>query len=80
MLNQTSETLLEPKISLTPVRIAEDDPLGVVCILTSQLITYDQKTGFTRLRLTGRKVLEVRETTDQIDRLVRGATSNWVRQ
>ena len=33
--------------------------------------TYNPKPGFTRLRLTGNKVLEVREATDQFDRLIR---------
>jgi len=40
------------------------------------MITYDQQIGFTRLRLTKGRVLEVREGTDQIDRLVRGAAAN----
>jgi len=38
-----------------------------------EFIAYSQNAGFTRLNLTGGKVLEVKETTDQIDRLVRYA-------
>ena len=40
------------------------------------MITYDQQIGFTRLRLTKGRVLEVREGTDQIDRLIRGAAAD----
>jgi len=80
MLNQTPGPAREPNINLTLVRAAADNPSCVIRVLTSQLIMYDQQSGFTRLRLTGGRVLEVREGTDQIDRLVRGATSNLARQ
>ena len=60
MLNETPKLLREPEISLTPVKMAEDSPASIISVLTSQLITYKQQSGFTRLRLTGRRVLEVR--------------------
>jgi hypothetical protein len=47
----------------------------VVDVSINEFIAYSQNSGFTRLNLTGGKVLEVKETTDQIDRLVRAASS-----
>jgi hypothetical protein len=46
-----------------------------VNVSVTELITYSQDRSFTRLNLIGGKVLEVKETTDQIDRLVRAAVS-----
>jgi hypothetical protein len=58
---------------LTPARAA---PLqSPVIVAIDELIAYSQGSNFTRLNLTGRKVLDVKETTDEIDRLVRAATS-----
>jgi hypothetical protein len=70
MAKMIPETRLVPSIHLTPVEIngAND---GI--ILVSQLIAYAQNDGFTRLRLTGGRMLDVRETTDHIDSLVRRA-------
>jgi hypothetical protein len=39
------------------------------------MIAYSQGSDFTRLNLTGGKVLDVKETTDVIDRLVRAAAA-----
>ena len=80
MLNQMPGPAREQSINLTLVRAAEGNPCCTIRVPTAQLITYDQQSGFTRLRLTGGRVLEVREGTDQIDRLVRGVTSNLARQ
>jgi hypothetical protein len=44
-------------------------------MLLSELVAYCSDGTQTRLNLTGRKVLHVKETTDQIDRLVRAAAS-----
>jgi hypothetical protein len=44
----------------------------------SELIGYSSDGMHTCLNLTGRKVLRVTETTDQIDRLVRAAASQPV--
>jgi hypothetical protein len=42
----------------------------------TDFIAYSQNPGFTRLNLKGGKVLDVKETTDQIDRLVRLASGS----
>jgi hypothetical protein len=76
MLNQTLGPARELSIDLTLVRDAEGNPSCSIRVQAAQMITYDQQIGFTRLRLTGGRVLEVREGTDQIDRLVRGAAAN----
>jgi hypothetical protein len=60
-------------ITLTPVRTAPFQ--RQVSISIFELIAYSQCIDFTRLNLTGRRVLDVKETTDQIDRLVRDAAS-----
>ena len=75
MLNQTLEPVLELSIDLTLVRGADGNPSCSVRVQAAHMITYDQQIGFTRLRLTKGRVLEVREGTDQIDRLVRGAAA-----
>ncbi len=46
-----------------------------ITIVISQMISYSQEVGFTRLRLTGGKTVDVKETTDRIDHLVRRASS-----
>jgi hypothetical protein len=38
-----------------------------------ELIAYSQRLGHTRLHLTGRRTLDVKETTQEIDLLVRAA-------
>lgn len=74
--NQSSEPIRELSIALTLVRDAAGKPLAIVQVQPKQMIAYDQELGFTRLRLTGGKVLEVKEGTDQIDQLIRNAASN----
>lgn len=39
------------------------------------MLTYDQQIGFTRLRLCGGRNLEVKESTGEIDQLVRLAAT-----
>jgi hypothetical protein len=64
------DTRFAPMVRLTPV----DFPgTGDVHVTISQLIAYSQNDGFTRLRLTGGKMLDVKETTDRIDYLIRCA-------
>lgn len=63
---------IAPSVRLTPV--AEIGPTGIN-VGISQMISYSQETGFTRLWLTGRKTLDVKETTDRIDDLVRRASA-----
>ena len=76
MLNQTLGPARELSIVLTLVRDADGNPSCSIRIQAAQMLTYDLQIGFTRLRLTKGRVLEVREGTDQIDRLVRGAAAN----
>ena len=61
------------RIILTPARTPH--PQTTVSVALSEMIAYTQGDEFTRLNLTGGKVLEVKETTDMIDRLVRAAAA-----
>ena len=63
--------LFGPSIRLTPVKPEEKE----IIVELSQLITYAQERGLTRLRLTGGKTVDVKETTDRIDGLVRNAAA-----
>jgi hypothetical protein len=65
-----------PMISLTVMQGQEGLPRGAVRIKAGQLIAYEQQRGFTRLRLLGAKWLDVKEGTDEIDRLIRAAASS----
>lgn len=65
--------LAVPRINLTLTQ-AQSGQVQVGVSIT-EFIAYSQNTGFTRLILTGGKVLDVKETTDQIDRLVGLASS-----
>jgi hypothetical protein len=67
--NAPSQTRFARSIWLTSIRPEE----GMVAVIASRLITYAEELGFTRLRLTGGQILEVRETAGQIDALVRAA-------
>ena len=63
--------------SLTTIRLT---PVGSECpsaieVSISELLTYSQQLGFTRLRLKGQRTLDVHETTEGIDRLIRRAVS-----
>jgi len=80
MLSRTHESTREPSITLTLVKDPNGNPSMAIQVHPAQMITYDQKLGYTRLRLTGNRVMEVKEGTDQIDRLIRAATANLVRQ
>ena len=62
-------------INLTVIKGQEGQPPGPVCIEAAQLLAYQQQTGFTRLWVRGAKWLEVKEDTDEIDRLIRAAAS-----
>ena len=68
-----TRSLLTHGISLTPARA--ELAQSPVSVLVSEMIAYSQGSDFTRLNLTGGKVLDVKETTDVIDRLVRAAAS-----
>jgi hypothetical protein len=66
------QPLTAPRVVLTLTQ-AESGQVQVR-VGIAEFIAYSQNTGFTRLNLTGGKVLDVKETTDQIDRLVRLAS------
>jgi len=72
MLNQTPRPPCEQSISLTLAKALDGKPSCTILVPTGQLITYQEQNGFTRLRLTGGRIIEVREGTAEIDRLVRG--------
>jgi len=71
MAKQAIELRFVATVRLTPVGIA--NPNGVD-VEVSRLLAYSQKEGFTRLQLTRRQTLDVTETTDRIDYLIRRAT------
>ena len=73
MTNNLNQSPFAQSIQLTPIDPSEE---GVISVIISQLITYAQEQGFTRLRLTGGKTLEVQETTGHIDQLVRSAAAS----
>jgi hypothetical protein len=75
MQNQKTNISRASEINLTPHNV-DGCSASSVPVLTSQLIAYDQRNGFTRLWLAGGKVLDVKEGTDRIDSLIRGASSN----
>ena len=70
------ESSNSPAISLTVMQGQEGVQPGAVRVKAEQLIAYEQQRGFTRLRMLGAKSLDVREGTDEIDRLVRAASSS----
>ena len=75
MLNQTPSFGSKPNVRLTLAKATEGNASGSVSIPASKLLAYYQQMGFTRLKLIGGIILEVKETTDQIDRLVRAAAA-----
>jgi hypothetical protein len=62
-----------PTVSLTFVNRENGRVAGVVALKASRLLSYEQHTGFTRLRLTKGWYFYVRESTDEIDRKLRQA-------
>ena len=65
-----------PMISLTVMQGQEGLQPGTVRVKAEQLLAYEQQRGFTRLTMLGAKSLDVREGTDEIDRLLRAAASS----
>ena len=77
MAKATLEFLAVASIDLTLAKgNADRSSESIVAVPVSQLIAYEQQTGCTRLLLVGRKSVQVKESTDQIDRLVRLASQN----
>jgi hypothetical protein len=79
MAKATLESLAVASIDLT---LAHGNGIrssgSIVTVPVLQLIAYEQQTGCTRLLLVGRKSVQVKENTDQIDRLVRVASRNQI--
>ena len=71
-VDETREVFV-PRITLSRADCTDTAVLPV-----SELIAYSGHTGYTRLNLVGRKVLDVRETTAEIDQLVREASQRHV--
>ena len=72
MAKQLPDIHSVPNVRLTPAGLMEPPWISVPL---SQMICYSQETGFTRLRLTGGQTLDVKETTERIDQLVRQASA-----
>lgn len=70
-----TESIEFPTIDLTIINAVTGRIAGVVAMQISRLLSYKQHIGFTRLRLTAGWYLDVRESTDEIDRRVRLAAS-----
>ena len=66
---------LTSRISLTPVEPVVAQGRNSIEVALADLITYSKNGNHTRLKLKGGLILDVKETTDQIDRLAREASS-----
>ncbi len=75
MAKLTLDIFTPPRITLTLVPVSNGSPCRTIKVEVSRLISCDQCAGFTRLKLTGSKVLEVKESVGQIDHLLRVAAS-----
>ena len=73
----TAPALVPAAYSIKLTDIQAKPYLAIVHVRLNELIAYSQNLGFTRLTLTGGKTIDVKETTDQIDRLVRAAASQF---
>jgi hypothetical protein len=67
--------LLTTKVALTPVPAETSQQLHAFSVTLSEMIAYSHHGKHTRLKLTGRRMVLVEESTAQIDRLVRDAAS-----
>ncbi|HSY17962.1 MAG TPA: hypothetical protein VK815_06490 [Candidatus Acidoferrales bacterium] len=63
------------KIDLTPAQAGAGPEVSPLSVNVSELIAYTQDCNRTRLNLTQGRTVEVQETTEQIDRLVRAAAA-----
>jgi hypothetical protein len=82
LASPTLESSPRCTIRLTLRRDGSPQNSAVFSVALSELIAYAEQPGRTRLNLTGNRVVEVTETTAQIDLLVRSAASrgNLTRQ
>lgn len=72
MAKQLTDIYSVPSVRLTPAGKTETPGIN---INSWRMISYSEMEGFTRLRLSGGQTLDVKETTDRIDYLVRQAWS-----
>ena len=72
MEKQLIDLRFTPSIRLTLVGAMEE---CAVDFIITQFIDYAPKDGFTRVRLTGGKTIDVKESTDRIDYLIRKAAA-----
>jgi hypothetical protein len=70
-----SESLPRCTIRLTRAQKEDVQESALFSVALSELIAYADQSGRTRLNLTGRRIVEVAETTAQIDLLVRSAAT-----
>ena len=76
MTSESPNCILEPNVHLTIAGAGLEHPSdSKVQVYLRQFITYTQEPSSTRLTLVGRMVLNVKETTDEIDRLIRTAAT-----
>lgn len=68
----------QPLIRVTPMNVSLGEDSEQLILPTFELIAYCQDLESTRLHLTRRRVIEVKETTQQIDLLVRAAAQATV--
>jgi hypothetical protein len=66
-------TVHQRLIRLTPFKAGDGQTADQLSLPAFELIAYSQGMDHTRLQLTGRRTLEVKETTQEIDLLVRVA-------
>jgi hypothetical protein len=64
-----------PMVSLTVLDGTAGAGGKAMAVRASRLLCYEQHTGFTRLRLSDGTQMDVRESTDEIDRRIRQAAS-----
>ncbi|HEV2692919.1 MAG TPA: hypothetical protein VG347_08505 [Verrucomicrobiae bacterium] len=63
------------KIDLTPVQNESGQEVPSFSVFVAELIAYSQNCNRTQVKLTKGRVIEVLESTEQIDRLIRAAAS-----
>jgi len=79
MAKQPKPTVDETRAEFVPrITLSRADGTDTAVLPLSELIAYSAHADYTRLNLVGRKVLDVKETTQEIDRLVRQASQQHI--
>jgi len=71
----TAGPSLSPAVPTIVLTLTQAEGHQRLCVKVSELITYSENQNRTELRLTNRRRVEVRESTGQIDQLVRRASA-----